>query len=142
MQDSIKTQDSIVKEVSFNNDIDSVWNAISKQEEIEQWFVNADFKAEPGYAYTFTSKGEDCSQINGVVKSATPYHLAYTWVVQGTTIETLVEWKLEKIESGTKLTIEHTGISKYEESMAAQLFEGFSKGWIKCVSDLTSYLSN
>ncbi len=135
-------QDSIKKEITFGNDIDAVWNAISKQEEINQWFVHADFKAEPGYAYTFTSKGDDCSQINGVVKNANPYHLSYTWVVQNTQVETVVDWKLEAVEGGTKLTIEHTGISKYEESMAIQLFEGFGKGWIKCVADLTSYLSN
>ena len=135
-------QDSIKKEVTFSNDIDTVWNAISQKEEIEQWFVNADFKPELGYQYTFTSKGEDCSVINGVVKSATPYNLAYTWVVQGTDVETLVEWNLEKVEDGTKLVIEHTGISQYEESMAMQLFDGFSKGWIKCVDDLTAYLSN
>ncbi len=135
-------QDFIKKEITFAKDIDTVWNAISKQEEINEWFVNADFKAEPGYEYTFTSKGEDCSQINGVVKKASPYHLSYTWVVQNTSVETLVDWKLEKVTEGTKLIIEHTGISKYEESMAIQLFEGFSKGWIKCVTDLTSYLSN
>lgn len=134
-------QDSIKKELTFSNDINSVWKAISQAEEISKWFVNADFKPEAGYKYTFTSKGDNCSVINGVVKSATPYTLSYTWIVQGTEVETLVVWNLEKTEEGTKLTIEHRGISNYEEPTAIQMFGGFTAGWQKCVDDLTTYLS-
>jgi len=46
-------KDVIIKEQMLNHSIDKVWNAISKQEEISTWFINADFKAEPGYKYTF-----------------------------------------------------------------------------------------
>ena len=45
-------KDVITKERVFNHSIDTVWNAISKAEEISTWFIKADFKAEKGYEYT------------------------------------------------------------------------------------------
>ena len=58
-------KDVIKKEHSFNHPIDTVWNAITKQEEISTWFIQADFKAEPGYKYTFTASEEQkCNKIS------------------------------------------------------------------------------
>ena len=52
-------KDVISKAVIFNHSIDKVWNAISKAEEISTWFIPADFKAEKGYQYTFTSPSNE-----------------------------------------------------------------------------------
>jgi uncharacterized protein YndB with AHSA1/START domain len=83
-------KDIITKEVTFNHSIDSVWNAITNAKEISTWFLQADFKAEKGYLYTFNSKGEDCTKIMGEIKSANPYKLVYTWIVENTNVETTV----------------------------------------------------
>ncbi len=133
-------KDVISKEHVFFHPIDKVWNAISKEEEISTWFINADFKAEPGYAYTFNSKGEDCAQITGVVKKALPYTLIYTWIVQDTHVETIVTWKLEETAGGTKLYLEHSGIANYPGETAVKMFSSFKGGWDRCISDLTQYL--
>ncbi len=135
-------KDTIQKEAIFKSDIDSVWNAISKQEEISKWFLEADFKAEKGYAYTFSSKDEGCEPIIGKVISADPYLLIYTWEVKGTNIETTVAWKLESIDGGTKLTLEHSGISNYAADTAIKMFESFSGGWDNCINGLTDFLGS
>lgn len=132
--------DLISKEHVFSHSIDAVWNAISKAEEISAWFIKADFKAEVGYKYTFESEGENCSQITGVVKEATPYTLIYTWVVTGTRIETTVKWILEKVEGGTKLYLEHSGISKYPANTAVSMFNSFNNGWDNCINELSEYI--
>ena len=136
-------QDVIKKEQEFNHPIDRVWKAISTQEEISTWFIDADFKAEVGYGYTFTSSPENnCTKITGEVKSATPYTLVYTWKVEGTSTETTVKWMLEETESGTKLYLEHSGISNYpDEETAINFFNSFNGGWDNCVSELSKYVN-
>lgn len=132
----------IKKEVEFNHEIDKVWNAISKADEISTWFIKADFKAEKGYQYLFTSEPNDkgCTTISGEVKQADPYTLIYTWIVGDTKTETTVKWALEPTEKGTKLYLEHSGIANYEGETVIAMFESFNGGWDNCISGLTSYL--
>ncbi len=134
-------KDIISKIKVLDHPIEKVWNAISDGEEISTWFIKADFKPEVGYAYTFSSRGEEgCVPITGIVKEANPYTLAYTWVVQDTDTETMVTWKLEDLNGKTKLYLEHSGISKYPSNTAVELFESFDGGWENCINDLAQYL--
>ena len=134
-------EDKIVKEYNFNHPIDKVWKAISSADEISAWFIKADFEPKPGYKYTFTaSEEQNCTQITGEVKEATPYTLAYTWVLENTTVETLVTWKLEPHENGTRLNLEHSGISAYPGDTAVAMFKNYSGGWQACADELTKYL--
>ncbi len=133
-------KDTISKQVEFNHSIDTIWNAITKAEEISTWFIQADFKAENGYQYTFNAGEENgCTAITGEVKSATPYTLIYTWIVQDTDVETTVSWRLERTANGTMLTLEHSGISGYSGDTAVAMFASFDKGWDNCVSSLAEY---
>lgn len=133
-------KDIIKKEKVFKHSIDTVWNAISKADEISTWFIKADFKAEKGYHYTFTSNDEECVPIRGEVKSADPYTLVYTWIVENTNVETTVSWRLEAVAEGTKLYLEHSGISMYEGDTAVTMFESFNGGWENCANKLMLYL--
>ncbi len=134
-------KDFIRKEQLFSHSIDNVWNAITKQEEISTWFIKADFKAETGYKYTFTASPEsNCTEITGEVKQATPYTLIYTWIVGGTTTETTVKWELTETNNGTKLILEHSGISDYPSETAVKMFGDFNGGWDNCISELSGYL--
>lgn len=135
-------KDVIKKVVEFNHSIDNVWNAITKADEISSWFIKADFKAEKGYKYTFTAEPNEkgCTVISGEVKNASPYLLVYTWIVADTKTETTVKWALESTPNGTKLTLEHSGISNYAGETAIAMFESFNGGWDNCISGLTTYL--
>lgn len=137
-------KDLIKKEVVFNQPIDKVWNAISRAEEISTWFIPADFKAEKGYKYTFTSPPNEkgCTVISGEVKNANPYKLVYTWIVADTKTETTVSWELTSTSEGTKLNLEHSGISNYASETAVAMFESFNGGWDNCISGLTGYLKD
>ncbi|MEO1031699.1 MAG: SRPBCC domain-containing protein [Bacteroidota bacterium] len=133
---------TITKEKVFHHAIDQVWKAITKAEEISAWFIQADFKAEKGYQYIFTSAPNEkgCTTISGTVKEADPYRLVYTWIVADTKVETTVSWTLEPIESGTKLYLEHSGIENYAGETAIEMFNSFNGGWDNCINLLTAYL--
>jgi len=136
--------DVIKKETVLNHSIDAVWNAITKADEISTWFIPADFKAEPGYQYTFTSPPNEkgCTVISGEVKKANPYTLIYTWIVADTKVETTVKWELEATNNGTKLYLEHSDISNYAGDTAVAMFESFNGGWDNCILGLTNYLKD
>ncbi len=134
--------DVITKEHVFNHPIDKVWSAISVAEEISTWFIKADFKAEMGYNYRFTSSEEHgCVPITGIVKEANPYTLVYTWVVDDTNVETIVKWVLETVDGGTKLYLEHSGIANYPGDTAVSMFNSFNGGWTNCINELSQYLT-
>ncbi|MBG6129656.1 uncharacterized protein YndB with AHSA1/START domain [Aquimarina sp. EL_43] len=133
-------KDVIIKEKILNHPIDKVWNAITDAKEISTWFIEADFKAEKGYQYIFNASGGDCSPIKGEVKQANPYTLVYSWIVTEKPIETTVKWVLEETEGGTKLYLEHSGISGYKGETAVEMFNSFNGGWDNCISGLTDYL--
>ena len=137
-------KDIITKEILFNHSIDKVWSAITEAKEISSWFIKADFKAEAGYQYTFTSPPNEkgCTVISGEVKNSNPYVLVYTWVVGDTNVETTVKWELESTGNGTKLYLEHSGISNYGGDTAEAMFKSFNGGWDNCIEDLTSYLKH
>jgi len=135
-------KDLIKKERVFTQNIDTIWNAITIAEEISSWFIKADFKAEKGYKYTFTaSEDKGCLTITGEVKESSPYTLVYTWIVEDTNTETTVKWDLEPTEDGgTKLHLEHSGISNYTGDTAVKMFESFDGGWDGCINGLMDYL--
>ncbi|GAB1856171.1 hypothetical protein MHTCC0001_10060 [Flavobacteriaceae bacterium MHTCC 0001] len=135
-------KDVIKKEVVFKHTIDKVWSAITKADEISTWFIPADFKAQKGYKYLFTSPPNEkgCTTIGGEIIEANPYTLIYTWIVGGTETETTVKWDLVTIPEGTKLILEHSGISNYEGETAIAMFESFNGGWDNCIEGLENYL--
>jgi uncharacterized protein YndB with AHSA1/START domain len=82
-------KDIIRKEHQYQAQISDVWNAITIAEEISDWFIKADFKAEVGYSYTFT---HESTVISGKVLEVDPvYNLVYTWDVEGTGVATTVK---------------------------------------------------
>ncbi|MCB0545180.1 MAG: SRPBCC domain-containing protein [Saprospiraceae bacterium] len=132
-------EDIIRKQKQFKHPIARVWEAISVADQISTWFIQADFKAEVGYHYTFTHQG---TKITGEVLIASPVHeLVYTWMVSGTETVTTVRWILTEYENGTILTLEHSGISGYPATMAVTMFENFNNGWHSCVENLEKHLA-
>lgn len=132
-------QDVIRKQQAFAHPIEKVWEAITLAEKISEWFIQAEFKAEVGYHYTFTHKN---TKITGEVLVAAPVtDLAYTWTVGGTDTVTTVRWKLEATPEGTLLTLEHSGISGYPGETAVTMFTSYEDGWTSCITNLERFLS-
>ncbi len=132
-------KDKISKQHQYQHPIQKVWEAISQEEKISQWFIQANFKAEVGFEYTFI---HEQTKIRGKVLKANPvFELVYTWIVSGTGVETTVSWVLEENTEGTLLTLEHSGLSQYPGETAVVMFENFDGGWTSCLNNLQTYLS-
>jgi uncharacterized protein YndB with AHSA1/START domain len=133
--------DTLNKEQYYPHSIADVWRALSEQEELSAWFVQADFRAEVGYRYTFT-RGE--TKVHGeVIEVMAPHRLAYTWSVGDLSVITTVRWRLEEAGEGTRVFLEHSGISGYPtHDLAATMFSHFEHGWLDCFTKLDAYLTS
>ena len=113
-------QDSITREITVNAKMDKVFAAITDPQQITQWFPDVvEGKLEVGQQpiFTFTSENH---KARVYVEAIKPYsYFSYRWVpgAKGSIEDvlkvpnTLVEFSLEQLEIGTKVTVKESGFS-------------------------------
>ncbi|NNF03183.1 MAG: hypothetical protein HKN17_01850 [Rhodothermales bacterium] len=136
---AVATNDSIELEQHYPHSIDDVWLAISEADRISTWFIQADFAAKVGYAYTFTH--ESTTVTGKVLEVEPPRRLVYTWIVGDTGVETIVSWTLTASNDGTLLRIEHTGFERYADT-APVMIKSSTGGWTAVATELMKYLDH
>jgi len=134
-------QDSIQKTKWFNQSIQRVWQAITENQEVSQWLVPTDFKAEVGSSYCLKDPKDNCNMVTGMVKEASPYTLIYSWINEAVKdVETTVRWDLVEENGGTTLTMTHSGISKYSDNVRTEMINSYTGGWERCFDNLNNML--
>lgn len=121
----------------YPHPIQDVWDAITKQEALNTWFLPGDFRSEVGFHYHF--KNQETKVRGEILEIEEPTLLVYTWIKGDTEIETTVRWMLQEIEGITRLSIEHSGIEKYEQSVP-WLIKNTHEGWQYVVVAIENYL--
>ena len=135
-------KNTIEKEEWFPHSIDKVWKAITETEHVSKWLAPTNFKAEAGAKYTLHSPKDECSMVEGVVKEATPYTLVYSWVaLNHKEVETEVKWQLIEEKEGTKVSMIHSGIFRYEQQAGEEMFTSFTDGWARCFNQIGEVLN-
>jgi len=135
-------QDEIVKSIDLKANIERVWRALTDHTEFGEWFrVNLEEpfvvgqKTEGNISYP----GYEHMRLEAMVKTMDTNQLfAFTWCPvpdeSGNAplggMETLVEFKLEAIESGTRLTITESGFASLPANVdRADALHRNSEGW-------------
>lgn len=135
--------DNIVRVLEFKQPILRVWQAISDPKELSIWFgSNAQFdliEGSQGY-FEWQKECEGRFSIKLITINA-PHYFSWRWMLKkdtpfSLTSSTLVEWKLEEIPQGTKLTLMESGFA------SAKHHQMNNEGWQQELSDLTSFLSS
>lgn len=135
-------KDTIEKTQWYAHSIDTVWNAITETEQVSQWLVPTDFKAEVGASYTLKNPKDDCDMVRGEVLEASPYTLVYSWINETCKeVVTLITWNLVEENNGTTLNMVHSGISQYDNDTAPDMIESYTGGWERCFNNLGEILS-
>lgn len=123
-----------------------VWSYLTQPELIELWLMPNDFKAIPGQDFQFRVKPIPSLDLDGIfdckILELVPYQkLVYTWkggpgngVV---TLDTVVEWTLEKHGTGTKLMLKQTGFKEANFS----IFTGMTSGWSSNMQKMINHLN-
>lgn len=94
----------------FHHPPERVWKALTDPKAISEWLMDNNFKPEVGHEFELRTKpkpGFDGITHCKVLEVDPPNTLVYTFCGGG--LDTVVRYRLEKTDFGTKLHVEHTG---------------------------------
>lgn len=89
---------------------DAVWSALTDARAIRQWWVDTDFRPEPGVRFFFqdTPQGSWDGRVTGEVLEVDPgRRVRFSW--SGGGHETEVTWTVEPAPGGSRVTVEQVG---------------------------------
>lgn len=105
-----------------------VWRAVTDRNLLGQWLMETDFVPETGRSFTMwcdDGRGGVDHYLCRLLAYEPPRRMLWSWVVEGRQSlgETRVEFALEEVPEGTRLTIRHTGDRDQET------IDAFKSGW-------------
>ena len=121
-------QDSIEKVIELAAPVSRVWRALTDHEEFGQWFrVALDGPFRPGE----TSRGQ----------MTYPGYEHWPWLAEGSAW-TLVEFRLEPTETGTRLTITESGFAAIPEPRGLEVLRRNSGGWDEQAKNIAAHVES
>jgi uncharacterized protein YndB with AHSA1/START domain len=139
-------QDEIRKELELDAPVARVWEAITTVEGLSSWFGDAaEIELAPGgrarFAWT-ELEGESHAIIDRVEP---PNRFAFRWdAIRGVPVEdvfTTVDFHLESVGGGTRLTMVESGFASIPEEHYEKRIAENTGGWDAELNDLVEYLS-
>ncbi len=129
----------IVLERDYPHPIDTVWRALTDPSVLEKWLMETDFTPVVGRTFNMwcdNGDGETDRYICKMLACAPPRYMRWSWIVDGHQDlgETEVEFLLQEIENGTRLTIRHTG------DRDPKIIKAFKSGWPSKIDRLGEHL--
>lgn len=106
-----------------------VWEWLTVPEKMEQWFHRPDKVLEEGDTLKIFGTTSGKQLIWGEVRAArAPEYLEYTFTIEpmGDAVST-VKWTLEEVPGGTRLSLEHSGLTDSAEGFG--LILALDDGW-------------
>ncbi|MEU5883999.1 SRPBCC domain-containing protein [Spirillospora sp. NPDC047279] len=136
--------DRIERTVEVSKPPEKVWAALTTSEGLSAWFgQEATIELRPGGPARMSWDGGHAVDMR-VERVEEPNVFAFTWPIYGLPDDdprrTYVEFTLEPVTAGTRLTVVETGFAQLSEEAYAQAFEGNVRGWKSELGELVEYL--
>lgn len=99
---------------TYPHPADAVWRALTDRDALGRWLMETDFVAERGRAFTMWcddgAGGTDTYDCK-VLDIDPPRRMVWSWRLADRSKEppTTVEFRIEEVEGGTRVTITHSG---------------------------------
>jgi uncharacterized protein YndB with AHSA1/START domain len=118
----------------FSHPVEKVWRALTDPEALGVWLMDNDFEPRVGKRFNLRSRNGppgsrgwiECE----VLALETPSRMLWSWAHNESDPPTRVEFRLEPINGGTRLTLSHTG------EIDSAIGERLRGGWPGKLSDL------
>ena len=134
------SQNTIERKIDINAPIDKVWMALTNVKQFGQWFgvnLESDFILGKTTYGRNTTKGYEMKMEFHIKEMKPKTYFSYSWIPFpiDETIDyskekpTLVEFFLEIMPSGTRLTVKESGFTNITASRRAQAFKMHTQGW-------------
>jgi len=148
---------TIEKRIEIKALISRVWQAITDHRQFGEWFlVKLDGPFIPGQVSRghITYPGYEHVVWEGTVQKMEPEHLfSFTWphpesfdkdnysADYSGDPSTLVEFKLEKTETGTLLTVTESGFENLPDGLREEAFRRNDGGWAQQMKNIEAYVA-
>jgi uncharacterized protein YndB with AHSA1/START domain len=122
----------------------SVWAALTTADGLGTWFGNAaTIELRPGGAAHMTWTGGETASMR-IERVEEPTVFGFTWGIEGLPDDdprrTYVEFTLEPIATGTRLTVVESGFAQLPDDAHRKAFDGNTEGWASELGELVEYL--
>ena len=118
---------TIAVEYDLPHPPEKVWRALTEPALLAAWLMDNDIRAVVGHRFNFHSKpmgNWDGTVHCEVLTVEAPTLLRYSW--RGGDLDTVLTFTLAPIDTGTRLSLAHTGFELPKNVFA---FEAMGKGW-------------
>ena len=126
--------DRIERTIEVAHTSDRVWTALTTAEGLASWFgQTATIDLRPGGAARMT--WDDGHEVDmRVERVEQPSVFGFTWQMGGVPDDdprrTYVEFTLEPLATGTRLTVVETGFAQLPDDTRTAVYEDHSRGWV------------
>jgi uncharacterized protein YndB with AHSA1/START domain len=137
--------DRIERTVELDHSPDNVWAALTTAEGLGAWFGDeATIDLRPGGAAQLTWAGGYTADMR-VERVEEPTVFGFTWQINELSEDdprrTYVEFTLEAVGAGTRLTVVETGFAQLPEDAYRKAYDGHTEGWGRELGELADYLN-
>jgi uncharacterized protein YndB with AHSA1/START domain len=144
MEVTMAFPDRIERTVEIAHPPSTVWAALTTAEGLGRWFGNdATIDLRPGGAARMTWTNGATAEMR-VERVEEPAVFGYTWHIYGLPDDdprrTYVEFTLEPVGAGTRLTVVETGFAQLPDDAHSKAFGGNTEGWASELGELVTYL--
>jgi uncharacterized protein YndB with AHSA1/START domain len=136
--------DRIERTVEVTHPPDKVWAALTTAEGLGSWFGDeATIDLRPGGSARMRWSSGFTVEMR-VERLQEPTVFGFTWQIYGLPKDdprrTYVEFTLEAVGAGTRLTVVESGFAQLPEDAYRTAYDGNTKGWASELGELVSYL--
>jgi uncharacterized protein YndB with AHSA1/START domain len=136
--------DRITRTIEVAHSPDQVWAALTTAEGLGAWFGNeATINLRPGGSARMRWDDGPTVEMR-VERVEKPTVFGFTWPIFGLPEDdprrTYVEFTLEPISTGTRLTVVESGFAQLPEDVHRKSYDGNTDGWARELAELADYL--
>jgi uncharacterized protein YndB with AHSA1/START domain len=130
----------IIQEWTFQETPAMIWSYLTQPELVATWLMPSNIRPELGQEFEFTTKPMPSFNLDGifrckVLESKPHKRLVYTWTGGPgngeITLDTVVEWDLEKVKDGTRLKLKQTGFTDDTRDVFMAMTSGWQQNIVK-----------
>ncbi|MER7084131.1 Uncharacterized conserved protein YndB, AHSA1/START domain [Saccharopolyspora kobensis] len=136
--------DRIERTVQLDRAPEEVWAALTTAEGLSSWFGDeADIELRPGGRGRLIWHGKPATHLR-VERVEEPSVFGFTWHIpelpRDDPRRTYVEFTLEPVGAGTRLTVVETGFAQLPEEHYREIYDSHTEGWARELGELTEHL--
>lgn len=133
MRSPSDSKEPVVVEQIFNSPLVRVWNALTRPDQMKEWFFEQieDFKPELGFKTSFNvqSGGRDFPHLWTVSEVVPRQKLTINWKYGGYAGDSFVIFELEELDRQTRLRLTHEVVESFPQHIPEFTRESCAEGW-------------